>query len=93
MQAITSLHTNHCPPVSHVMDHDMEHMTTTTLPAPTNTDPSMTTNNHRPATPELSALIAELKHDIATIVLESQAMFQQQATLKSPINQKYASVT
>jgi len=49
--------------------------------------------NHSPTTNELSDLIAELRHDIATIVLKSRAMFQQQAILKTPINQKNTSVT
>jgi len=34
-------------------------------------------------TPEISELIAELKHDIATVALEMRAKFGQQATLKS----------
>jgi len=56
-------------------------------------DHSQKTTTNSPTTNELSDLIAELRHDIATIVLESRAMFQQQAILKVPINQKHTSVT
>jgi len=42
---------------------------------------------------DLPTLIHELKHDIATIILEMQAMFQQQATLRPTINHMSSSAT
>jgi len=49
--------------------------------------------NHQPTTTELLDIMAELRHDIATIVLESQALSQQQAILQMPPNHKHAPVT
>jgi len=59
----------------------MEIASTHVIPAnamETDTDHSTTE-----PTPELSDLIADLKHDIATIALEMQEKFQQQATLQA----------
>jgi len=46
-----------------------------------------TTDPSKEITPDVSELIAELKHDIAAIALEMQAKFNQQETLKLPTNQ------
>jgi len=55
---------------------------------------TMETDTTEPMTMlDLSTLIQELKHDIATIILETCAMFQQQATLKSTMNHKSSSAT
>jgi len=53
----------------------------------------LTATNHHPTTAKLSDIMAELRHDIATIVLESRELFQQQAILKTPPNQKHAPIT
>jgi len=69
------------------------HATHTSSDMETEAENSPTATNPHPTTNELSNLIAELRHDIATIVLESRAMFQKQAILKTPLNPKHASVT
>jgi len=84
MKAITSLHTNHCQPVSHVMDTDMENTTTTTLNAPT---------NHPSHQLHLPAIISELKNEIATISNETHALFQQYLPPKSTTTTTYPSAT
>jgi len=43
--------------------------------------------------PEISDLIADLKHDIATVAIEMRAKFQQQATLYSTTPSKCPPVT
>jgi len=54
---------------------------------------SSTAANLTPTTNELSNLMVELQHDIATIVLESRAMFQKQAILPQPLNPMHTSAT
>ncbi len=44
-------------------------------------------------TPEISDLIADLKHDIATIAIEMRAKFNQQATINTKPPPKYTSAT
>jgi len=55
-QLKTEIASLHATPMSSDMETDAKHYTATT--------------NHHPITPDLPALIAELKHDIATMVLE-----------------------
>jgi len=50
-------------------------------------------NHSTTTTPEISDLIADLKHDIATIAIKMRAKFQQQATLQTNTNPKHTSVT
>ncbi len=59
----------------------------------TDAEASSTATNPHPTTNELSNLMAELRHDITTIVLESRAMFQKQAILQQPPTQKHTPVT
>ncbi len=55
----------------------------TTAPQATTASSAMETDTDSATatTPEISALIADLKHDIATIAMEMRAKFQQQAIL------------
>ena len=46
------------------------------------TEPETITNNPRQSVLEIQDCVNDLKHDIATFVIERKAMFQQQATLK-----------
>jgi len=54
---------------------------------------SMETNNFSQAPLALSDLINDLKHEIATIVLETHALFQQQATSLLTANPIQPSIT
>jgi len=61
----------------------------TTIPAPRtstsndmDTETEMETNNPRQSVLEIQDCVNDLKHNIATFVIETKAMFQQQANLK-----------
>ncbi len=68
-QLKSALAANPTPPIA------APHVTTASSAMETDSDSTTVT------TPEISALIADLKHDIATIAMEMRAKFQQQAIL------------
>jgi len=77
-KAIASIPVPSVPP-SIAMETDSEHSTNTTTLHQTTID--------------LPALIHELKHDIATIIVKTQAMFQQQTTQKLITNPRHLPTT
>jgi len=62
-------------------------------PTPESNDMETDIDHSKEITPNISELITELKHDIATIAIEMQAKFAQQATLNLTNNQKCTSAT
>ena len=61
--------------------------------APTTNAMEMDADHSTTITPEISHLIADLKHDIATIAIEMRAKFNQQATLHMKPPPKYTTAT
>jgi len=61
--------------------------------APTTNAIEMDADHSTTITPEISHLIADLKHDIATIAIEMRAKFNQQATLHMKPPPKYTTAT
>jgi len=64
-QLVESVMATNCTPTSNDMDTDVDHL--------------METNTQHQTPLDLPALLNKLKHDIATIILEMQTMFQQQS--------------
>jgi len=62
-------------------------------PTPESNDMETNIDHSKEITPNISELITELKHDIATIAIKMQAKFAQQATLNLTNNQKCTSAT